>query len=327
MICPDYYSRFRCTADKCVHNCCRGGWEIGIDDEAMKRFSKLTGEFGEKVRASVGADNTFIRRSGQCPLLSPDGKCEMVLNGAELCVICDEYPRFTEYFDGYAERGISLSCEAAADIILNNKEKVTLTGEPEGSCTEPVFLLLKKARDDIFAILQERGTDIFKRLRLALDYGRYLQSRINKNDYGLFEYAPKDTFTSHRTLCGVTPIFKELSMLDSSRSGMLARLESDERGRSGHSLDPIAGEQLAVYFVYRYFLKAAFDFDALAKLKFSFLSVMMIAALENSFGDICECARVYSIEIEHCEENIDMIYDEFLFNDEFSYDNIIDMIS
>lgn len=326
MVRPDYYDKFHCIADKCRHNCCRGGWEIEIDNEALERFSKLEGAFGDKVRASISADNTFIHKNGECPLLSSNGKCEMVLNNAQLCVICDEYPRFTEFFDDYAERGISLSCEAAADIILNVKDKVKIIYDIDGSCTEPIFILLKKAREDIFTILQDRSKDIFARLRLALDYGMHLQDRINENEYAPFEYAPKDNFTGHNSLCGVIPLFKDLNILNSEWSNMLKKLESDEMHRKNHTLDPIIGEQLAVYFVYRYFLKASFDFDALAKLKFAFLSVMMIAALENSFGDINECSRLYSIEIEHSEENIDMIYDEFLFNEEFSYYKLINML-
>ena len=324
---PDYYDKFKCIADKCVHNCCRGGWEIEIDDEALDRFSKLPGEFGDKVRASISPENIFIHKHGECPLLSPEGKCEMVLNGAELCVICDEYPRFTEFFGDYAERGISLSCEASADIILHKKDKSEIIFDTAADCDEPIFVLLKKARDDIFAILQDRDADIFKRMRLALDYGRHLQDRINENNFKSFEYTPSDTFSNHRSLSEIIPVFKELSILNKEWAAMLEKLEADEQSRLRHTLDPIIGEQLAVYFVYRYLLKAAFDCDAFAKLKFSFLSVMMIAALANSFGNIEECARLYSVEIEHSEENIDIIYDEFLFNDAFYHNNFINIIS
>ena len=82
-------------------------------------------------------------------------------------------------------------------------------------------------------------------------------------------------------------------------------------------------EQLAVYFVYRYFLKAVFDCDALSKLKLMAISVIAITSLK---GDIYENSRRYSVEVEHSEDNLEMIYDEFLFNEDFSTENIINMI-
>ena len=55
------------------------------------------------------------------------------------------------------------------------------------------------------------------------------------------------------------------------------------------------------------------------------LSVMTIIALENTIGDICECARRYSIEVEHDEDNIEAIYDELLFGEQLLYDDILRM--
>ena len=97
MIVPDYYERFRCIGGECRHNCCRGGWDIEVDDEALDRFKRIEGEFGERVRAAVNDEKVFIRKNGQCPLLNSNGLCEMVLHGEELCIICDEFPRFTEF--------------------------------------------------------------------------------------------------------------------------------------------------------------------------------------------------------------------------------------
>lgn len=324
---PDYYDKFKCIAGSCKHNCCRGGWDIEIDDGALERFDAIPGEFGEKVRASISPENVFIRKNGECPLLAPDGTCEMVNNGAKLCIVCDEYPRFTEFFDDYAERGISISCEAAADIILSKRDRTELVFDSLSGCDDPLFRLLVSARSDILDILRDRSKDIFTRMRLALDHGKQLQERINENDYTAFSCTAADTFARHRSLSGILPLFKDLSILDPEWLKLLGKLEERELSAQPHTSDPIETEQLAVYFVYRYMLKAAFDCDVLSKLKFAFLSVIMITALENALGNIRECARLYSIEIEHSEENIEMINDEFLFNDEFSYENIIDMLS
>lgn len=325
MITPDYYERFVCIGEKCRHNCCRGAWDIEVDADAARRFKKIDGEFGERVRAAVNDDNIFVHVSGQCPLLNDDGLCEMVLHGEELCVICDEYPRFTEFYGDYAERGISISCEAAAKIILGNTDRVCLTGDT-GVCNEELFTFINAARDNVFGILQNREEDIFLRLRRALDYSAAVQERINKNELGDFFYTPKPAKAAARDLTGYIAVLKALEMLTGEWSGILDGLYKRETAGKPHHADSIKAEQLAVYFVYRYFLKGAFDCDVLSKMKLAALSVITIIALENAFGDIEECARLYSIEVEHNEDNIDAIYDEFLFCEELSYNNILGMI-
>ena len=134
-------------------------------------------------------------------------------------------------------------------------------------------------------------------------------------------------FSHHIPLTDFADLLKDLPSLNSEWKDMLNRITDDKENKTSHTSDEIVAEQLAVYFVYRYFLKAAFDYDAFSKLRFAFLSVMTIIALENSIGNIKECARLYSIEIEHSEENIESIYDEFLFGDEYSFENTVNMIS
>lgn len=319
MITPHYYEKFKCIGSDCKNNCCCGGWEIEVDDDALKRFEKIDGEFGERVRKSINDENVFIRKNGRCPMLSDTGLCEMVLNGEKLCVVCDEYPRFTEYFDDYEERGISLSCEAAAEIILNNESRFQLVGE-SGKCEEDIFDFLYSARNTIFEILQNRDKDIYERIRLVLDYGEALQNRINNNDYSAFSYEPSDRFAGKESSA---PVFEFLTTLDYLSDDWCLMLK---KYNEQYIADEIKIEQLAVYFVYRYFLKALFDCDALSKLKLMAISVIAIAALSEACGSIYESARRYSIEVEHNEENVDMIYDEFLFNEDLSTEKIISMI-
>ena len=46
---PDYYSKFRCTAERCEHNCCIG-WEIDIDEDSLSGYRQVKGEMGERLR-------------------------------------------------------------------------------------------------------------------------------------------------------------------------------------------------------------------------------------------------------------------------------------
>ena len=325
MIVPDYYGRFRCIGGECRHNCCRGGWDVEVDDEALARFDAIPGEFGSRVRAAINDENVFIHKDGHCPLLSDDGWCEMVRHDIPLCIICDEYPRFTEFWDDYAERGISLSCEAAADIILNNTDKAALTGET-GTCDEPIFTFIYNVRNEIFDLLQDRDTDIMTRLRLALDYAYKAQERINENIYETLIYTPADGGAERRSAAAYIDLLRRLEILDSDWGELLDRTYERERKGEAHGYDGIKTEQLAVYFVYRYFLKGAFDCDVLSKLKLAALSVLAICAVADTGIGLAEAARRYSVEVEHDEDNIDMIYDELMFDEGLSYENILQML-
>lgn len=46
-VCPDYYERFHCIADRCRHNCCIG-WEIDVDEDALAAYRTVGGEMGER---------------------------------------------------------------------------------------------------------------------------------------------------------------------------------------------------------------------------------------------------------------------------------------
>ena len=172
----------------------------------------------------------------------------------------------------------------------------------------------------MFDILQDSSKDVCTRIRLVLDYGEKLQERINNNDYSEFCYEPCDRFNNRESINPVIEFLTTLDYLDDGWTKILKSADADAEK------DEKKLEQLAVYFVYRYFLKAVFDCDALSKLKFMALSVIMINALSVPCGDIYESARRYSVEVEHNEENVDMIYDEFLFNEDLSAEKIIGMI-
>ena len=144
--------------------------------------------------------------------------------------------------------------------------------------------------------------------------------KINNNDYSAFSYEPCDTAQKKEALSAFIDFLTTLEFLDDSFVDVINSYDENV------PRDEKKLEQIAVYFVYRYFLKAIFDCDVLSKLKFMALSVATINALVLPCRNIYESARKYSVEIEHNEENVDMIYDEFLFNEDLSTEKIICMI-
>ena len=91
-------------------------------------------------------------------------------------------------------------------------------------------------------------------------------------------------------------------------------------------------ENILVYFVFRYFMKAVFDYDILAKIKTALVSYMIIRELavvryieNNEFTDedMVDIAHTYSKDIEHLEENIEALAEFFETNDVFDIEEMV----
>lgn len=91
-------------------------------------------------------------------------------------------------------------------------------------------------------------------------------------------------------------------------------------------------ENILVYFVFRYFMKAVFDYDILAKIKTALVSYMIIRELavvryieNNEFTDedMVDIAHTYSKDIEHLEENIEALSELFETNDVFDIEEMV----
>ena len=91
-------------------------------------------------------------------------------------------------------------------------------------------------------------------------------------------------------------------------------------------------ENILVYFIFRYFMKAVFDYDVSAKVKTAIVSYLMIKELavvryieNNEFieEDMVDIAHTYSKDIEHLEENIESLAEIFETNEIFNVEDII----
>lgn len=96
-----------------------------------------------------------------------------------------------------------------------------------------------------------------------------------------------------------------------------------------------AFKNILAYFIYRYFLKGFFDFDLSSKIKISVVSLLIIrelsiiqwvetGTLTNS--DFVKILYTYSKNIEHLEENIDVMQDIFETKDDFKILNILNLL-
>lgn len=191
---PHYYKNFTCIADKCIDNCCFGGWQIDIDDETFDYYMNVPGEFGDRLREAVDTESCCFKLvNGQCPFLQENNLCEIYgkLGPDKMGVVCTQFPRFSEYYGNVKETGIGLACEEAARIILNDEADFNLDesaldeNEIEGEYDSELGSALFTLRDKLMKLLDSHADkpSIRIKLQVILDAFAKLQPMINDNDY------------------------------------------------------------------------------------------------------------------------------------------------
>jgi len=295
---PAYFNDFKCIAGECRHSCCLG-WEIDIDPVSYLNYMNLPGDFGERIRANIGLADTgpYFRMTedARCPFLNKDGLCDMIIALGEhsLCQICDDHPRFRNFFSDREEIGLGLCCEAAGRLILGQKDPVQLvTVENDEPCNEndEFEQELLEIRAGVIESMQDRSAPVMERVRsLMSDIG--VQPDIDYADWA-------------QRLMG-------LERLDESWSDELEKLMHAEYEYDMDEWE-IPLEQLMVYLLYRH-VPAALD-DECIDLHIAYCCVMwliirrMCAVRESlAFEDMVEICRLYSSEIEYSDENIDAL--------------------
>lgn len=128
---PSYYKAFRCIASACSDSCCIG-WEIDIDEDTVKKYRQIEGDFGKRLQENIqifqeqGKECACFAmdETKRCPFLNQENLCDIILNLGEeyLGQICTDHPRYYDWFLDGQECGVGLCCEEAARLILEGKE-------------------------------------------------------------------------------------------------------------------------------------------------------------------------------------------------------------
>ena len=342
---PDYYNKFHCIGSACKHNFCIG-WGVDIDDVSFEKYSTAEGAFGERLRASMTEEDgyhTFIMNGERCPFLNDENLCCIFINMGDdaLCSVCTEYPRFGTQYGNLLEKGLGLSCEEAGRIIFSHEERVTFIeseykGEEEEVDEEQLCALLK-SRDTIIKILQNRDESISRRIRQALSYSKEVQEHINMNEPRkiIAEFVPYGDSANKPEYKTADMILEFMGTLEPMEenwkeiiNGVRAAFGSERQYTE--KLDALKEcgkeyilEQAAVYFIYRYYLNAMYDNDVYSKVRFSAVCLIVLRAILAAKGnmELCaaaEAARCFSANIEHSEANMESLYDEIQFNEEWN---------
>lgn len=340
---PQYYKEFACIASECRHNCCRGGWLIELDDKTLEFYNSLEGEWGEKIRASLmideEGDTCFKLVNNQCPHLDARGLCGIygALGEEHMGVVCKEFPRYTLDLGDFIEKGIGLACEEAARLILFDGsqcdiielEETRLSEDLEDIETEYVKELIQ-VRNKIFEIISVEEKSLEDMIKESFKEVLALEDR---KDEFIADIKSKD-------MCElIFDIYNNLEVLEENWKDYSFNIREYLDNSKGVSKDIkeviVKNKKMFVklyrYCIYRYFMKAAYDYNPMDKVKFCVTFVIMFALLliANKKCDkeaIIEISRVFSRQIEYSEENVEVICEEFLFGDEFSVGNLCNIL-
>lgn len=393
---PGYYKDFTCIASECKDNCCVGGWEIDIDDETVEYYKTVEGEFGDRLRASIGRTDEycFKLKDGKCPFLDEKGLCEIygTLGEDKMGVVCTQFPRYTEYYGNVKETGIGLACEEAERIIFSDRTPFSMEGEEiaeeevedqeyDKELAEQLFIV----RDRCFAIL-ELDRSLYQKMAFLVAMCHEVQEKINENKVKdipqvlkayeadafdriinalkaeMHEDKSKEAEGSMVTdgevagtvrdkvesmLCA----YQELEVLGDIWPNALDHMfttfheddcsEDQYRELAAEFYEGLGERQheyknLLSYFVFRYFMKAAYDHDVFEKMQlcvtnfFVVREMDLVKWLDNqkkfSFQDRIDTVHIFSREVEYSEDNIESLAEEFLFDDVFKREELIGLL-
>lgn len=375
---PKYFKDFKCIASKCEDTCC-AGWGIVIDDETYKKYQKVEGDFGDRLRSEIvhdGGENIFVLKGNDCPFLNENKLCDIYNEVGEdaLCYTCKQYPRYMEEFGGLREIGISLSCPEAARIILRNEEKATFElneNEEEvnsyNDINAKLYIELMQCRQIVLSILQDRDINLNTRAAIVLCFTKEIQDKIDENEIldiksvrekysdkefikeviSSFEKYNNNEDAKYDNMHEYFNVFKELKHINpndplglddairyfwQSEEDKEIYLAKNKAFDKYYEDSKYKFEQILVYFIFRYFMKAVFDYDVSAKVKTAIVSYLMIKELcvvrfteegEVTDADIVDISHMYSKDIEHLEENIEALAEIFETNDVFTVEEMI----
>ena len=319
---PHYYKGFTCIAGECPDTCC-AGWQIQIDPFSLKKYRKNNGPLGNRLKNEINwKEGCFRQYAGRCAFLNENNLCDLYLEGGgqrAFCRTCRTYPRHIEEFEGLREISLSLSCPAAADLILNCGEPVRFLHAEDEKEDEPyedfdffLFTKLEDARSLILRILQDRAHPFSLRAAASLALAHDLQQRIDKNAlfeadslfdrysspgmwtwfearFSALELSEDHTEKRNSTENALFSILDRLEVLrddwmpylvDARRTLKNAPALQKEEERSFSDLfTEQTAEQLLVYFVFTYFCGAVYNANAYGKMKFSFAGMILIREL------------------------------------------------
>lgn len=298
---PSFYNKFSCLCDACPDTCC-AKWEIVVDEEAVLKYSGVSGEFGEKLRNSLyedeDGDYLFKLVGGRCPFLNYRNLCDIHIKlGREYtCDVCRQHPDFIEEYDDFTEICPSLSCPETVRLLFGEKGSEISYPDVASESDDFVLQMLISGRRQAFDIAAS-DDDFSEKTAKLCQLADEIQDSI---DFDGRVCETEFDFQKSVDFC-----LDKLEILTDEWKAMLSVAQTQKNT----SADKNKLSVLLSYYIYRYFLKAVNDCDIITTVRFILFSVRFCEQL-YLFGDSSfeETVRLYSKEIEHNTDNMEKLY-------------------
>ncbi len=324
------FASFRCIAGACPDTCC-AGWEVDLDEDTLHRYHQLPSALGNEIRSAICQedDYTFFRlKNGQCPFLNKEKLCRLILALGEdsLSVTCREHPRFWEEYGNTRETCLSISCPEAARLLLEEPLELCVQETDESAPEDPelnpaFFRQLLIYRRALFALSRSHRS-LADRLSLALDAAENgitlpEDDEIPPDFWDSLPAPPlqlslTDYFAAMESMEFTRPQLKELLPRVIASGAPLPLADSEAAD---------AGGRILFYFLYRYVLRGVWSGLVAEKVRFAVYSTAAILALSQHMDapaahlQILDAAVLYSREVEHSPENLELLYEHLCSSD------------
>ncbi len=329
---PSYFHKFNCIADKCPDTCCVG-WEVDIDKETTEKYSTLSGELGRKIkkyltRDELGSSFFTLCDGDRCPFLNGCGLCEIQGEMGEdfLSKTCTLFPRFFDDFGSLRETGLGFGCPEAARIILSDEEGFSLKlheeFETEEEDVDEEFLRdLLDLRKEIFTLLEDKKNTFKKKIEDVLSLARDFQRSIDGDDF--------TDEAQNRSFYDCLTILEKMELISNSRKEFVQVLKEKALSKDPSVIYSSDFDKLMKYYIFRYLLKAVYDYDVLTKVKYGVFASIIIIRIYSCFENPDFDTRVkimysFSKEVEYSDNNMDLL-DEMMYGS-FSAEDLINLI-
>ena len=339
-----------------------------VDGEfGYKLRNKIIDEEGEKIFALKGDRCSFLNENNLCDIYSNLGSDGLCYTCRQYPRYLEEFGNLRE-----VGISLSCPEAARIILSKNDKVKFNLTENDEeissyNDINPNIYINLMQSRKIVFDILQNREIGLNHRCAIILAFINEVQEKIDLNDINSIKdinkkYLNKElidetinyfqTFNNkleqkYLNIYKILNVFKDLKHIKpndilglenslryfwQNEEDLKVYLSINDSFNNYYKDKEYKFEQILIYYIFRYFMKAVFDYDVLAKVKFALISFIVIKELsvvryfenrEFLDEDIVYIAHTYSKDIEHLEENVETLQELFETNSEFNIEKFM----
>ena len=329
--------------------------------------SEIVHDAGENIFVLKGNDCPFLNESKLCDIYNELGEEGLCYTCRQYPRYLEEFGSLREMGISLscpeAARIILRASKKATFELSENNEEVSTYNDINAR----LYIELMQCRKIVFDILQDRSIKLNYRAAIILSFAKEIQDKIDENEMAdikdIREKYSNESFIKellsnlnqyknnkddkYNNMHEYFNVFKNLKHINpndplglddairyfwQSEDDKEIYLSKNESFNKYYEKSMYKFEHILVYFIFRYFMKAVFDYDISAKVKTAIVSYLMIKELaivrfteEGDFTeeDMVDIAHMYSKDIEHLEENIESLAEIFETNEVFSVEKMI----